>query len=1303
MTASGLTQVNGNSCDLLSNCIVISSRTSALFLGFLICAITVEGGPEPLLDAPLLFVKRHSYTGIHIYDTYYKWPPGGGGIYVLENPQAQREHWQIRPVIDETTPDTLGHGVYTHPELSWDAKRVLFCFKGKPNGNTSIYEIGLDGTGLRRISDPAPSCASYKGSQSGQHDVAPAYLPDGRIVFLSTRQSGLVPCNNTGVAILHVMNADGSDLHAISVNYVNEFDPAILPDGRILYGRWEYVDKNALTIQSLWTTNPDGTHETALFANNMVFPEAVLDARPVPGSELIVATLAKHNGVPRGSIAFIDPRLGKNNPAAITNLEHPENPIYDLGDSCEPWPLPENSVIFSGRPKGFTRNVIEMINRAGERRMILSDPEICLHSPMLVKPRPVPPVLADQTDRKASTGRFLVQDIYDGLDGVHRGEVKSLRVIEETSRVSGSNMGGSPYNQTFLVSAALAFSVKNYLGIVPVNEDGSAYFEAPSGRALYLQTLDGDGRLIQSMRTFVQAAPGTVRACVGCHEHKATSPSFHPAIVSSFSTPPRKLESESWGRGKMDYPTMIQPLLDKHCSSCHGGEKGIAGGIDLTGGWTEHFNISYENLVNRRESQLMAWWIAGIDCMNGTAHFSSQIMPPRAHGSGAASLANLLMEGHGGNIPNLTRTERDLLMAWIDSNGLYHGTWNSTEHGCAVKNWQSTKAALASEMNRAGCTRCHGAEGKPPVFEGDWFNLQRPELSRILRAPLQRGDDGFGLGLCRENPASSQPRIRLLVDGYAHAVKPVAEFPRNELRKWEPNGKAVVSFESTRDAAYQRMLGIIQAARQVALLSPRVDMPGAIVIKGEARCESPPVEKEPNSSTARWPQFRGVNASGVGEGTFPTYFGPESNIVWKVKVPAGHSSPCIWEDRLFLTGFAESKLEVMCLDRITGHEIWKRQLDPGEIERGSHLSHPATATPVTDGKGVYVYFASLGLLAYDLNGTELWRKPLPIPITQHGPGTSPVLAGGKLILACDQDTASHLLCVDAQSGDTLWRTERPGFKRGFATPLLFPEFNPNEVIVAGSLRLVSYSLLDGSEVWSASGLPNEMVSSPIAGDGLIFAAGWTHGSGVRVMPTFDALLKKDADANGRLTRNEAPTGPVKQHFVYLDADKDGELSKAEYEATASLLDKSQNAVFAVKPEGRGDITEGSVLWKQTRGMPYCPTPLFHDGKLYMVKNGGLLTCLDARTGEFFYQEERIGALGDYYSSPVAADGKICLISHAGTAVVIKAGPKLEVLARNELKEPVLSTPAIIADQIIIRTATHLYNFGVEKVEFTLAQ
>jgi hypothetical protein len=241
------------------------------------------------IDAPLLFLKRHSYQGIHIYDTFYKWPPGGGGIYIVENTHQAPSEWKERCIIGENTSHTLGKGVYTHPEVSWDAKKLLFCYKNKADGNTCIYEIGIDGNGLRKVSDPADAGNHFNGTtnRAGMHDISPSYLPDGRIVFLSTRAAGLVPCNNSGVTLLHVMNADGSDTHPISVNSENEFDPNVLPDGRIIFGRWEYIDKNALTVQSLWSVHPDGSNETAVFANNMTFPEACLDPRPVPGTNLI--------------------------------------------------------------------------------------------------------------------------------------------------------------------------------------------------------------------------------------------------------------------------------------------------------------------------------------------------------------------------------------------------------------------------------------------------------------------------------------------------------------------------------------------------------------------------------------------------------------------------------------------------------------------------------------------------------------------------------------------------------------------------------------------------------------------------------------------------------------------------------------------------------------------------------------------------------------------------------------------------------------------------------------------------------
>ncbi len=818
-----------------------------------------------MIDTPLLFVKRHSYQGIHIYDTYYQWHPGGG-IYVLQNPSDPPQKHIIRPVIDPTTKPTLGNGVYSDPELSWDAKKVLFCFKGTPKGNTSIYEIGIDGKGLKQLTKPE-LCVGACGRENSYHDVGPAYLPDGRIVFTSTRLNGLVPCNNTAVDILHVMNADGSDLHPISVNNVNEFDPSVLADGRILYGRWEYVDKTALTQQTLWTIYPDGSNETAIFANNLVVPEAFLDARPVPGAgHLIASSLTKHNSTPRGSVGYIDTRLSKNDPSAITNLDNPDNPTVDTGDSCEPWPISKDVLVASGRPNGAKRNVIEIKNRKGERITVLSDPDICLHSPILVKPRDIPPVLERQIDPEQNTGAFFVQDIYQGLKGVKRGEVKWLRVIEETSRASASkDVGANPYNQTFLLSAALAFSVKNYLGVVPVEPDGSAYFQVPSGRAIYIQALDENGTMIQSMRTFVQASPGITRSCIGCHEHKYTA-AVNTGNKQILKRKPAQLMPESWGSGFVDYPTMVQPILDKHCIECHGAKNGIAAGLDLTGGWTEHFSISYENLVSRRRTQVTADLIAGIDCMNGTARWSAQIFPPRSHGSGAAPLAKLLISGHKGRIKNLSRPERDLIMAWIDTNGLYHGSWDYTDNGCRIAAWAETKTALLNQMNSAGCMNCHNNKGNV-LFEHDWINLKDPHLSRILRAPLAKTANGYGLANCRDRKLDpNRRRIRMFyTGGYVHQVLPVENFKPATFTGPDRSGKPVVTFQSTQDKNYIAMLDIIQKGRQNALASPRVDMPGAKINPGLCRMIlpvpapeiSPPLNAIPQKDGAvqlTWPR-----------------------------------------------------------------------------------------------------------------------------------------------------------------------------------------------------------------------------------------------------------------------------------------------------------------------------------------------------------------------------------------------------------------------------------------------------------------
>jgi len=788
-----------------------------------------------LLDAPLLFVKRHAYMAPHIYDDYYMWRPGGG-IFVIANPAAPPAERKIRTIIDPDTPETLGQGVYREPELSWDATRIVFAFKGVKNGDTSLYEIGIDGRGLRRLTHPGRDCNAPRPARAyghGQHDVAPAYLPDGRIVFTSTRQRGRVPCFNSGVDTLHVMNADGSDLHPISVNNTNEFDPAVMPDGRILYGRWEYVNKTALYMQSLWTVRPDGTDETAFFANNLAKPTAVLDARPVPGTHLVVASFTPHNGQSVGAICMIDTRRDKNDLDAVTNFT-PEYPTkMDQGlkrGPCDPWPLSTDVVLIANNAKG--NGVIQIVHRDGRRELVHADEKLSCFSPMLVKPRKRPTIIPPMVDG-AAAGRFFLQDVYKGLTGVRRGEVKRLRVIEETTRVSDVPPGGRWWNEAFPVSWQGSYVVKNILGVVPVAADGSASFEAPPGRALYLQALDAHGRQIQSMRTFIQAVPGVTRSCVGCHENKLTTPHTVTRPLARRGAP-AKIADESWGSGFLDYPTMVQPVLDKHCVSCHGGAKGIAGGIDLTGGWTWAFNISYETLIKNT-------LVGFLNCHNG-AVFTARILPPRTHGSGVAPLAEVLVSGHKKRFPKLTAAERELILAWIDTNAGYRGTWDYTQYPTCRAILDAAKAAGAV-MARAACTRCH-THG----VGNDWINLRTPERSRILRAPLPTAGDGGGLAFCRDRPAR-RPWPVVTQRSQPPDVSRPARTPAPD-----PAGKTVISFATPADKHYQALLTIIRDARRAALARPRVDMPGADIIPGQCRHIVPVLAPEtapPITATAR--------------------------------------------------------------------------------------------------------------------------------------------------------------------------------------------------------------------------------------------------------------------------------------------------------------------------------------------------------------------------------------------------------------------------------------------------------------------
>ena len=427
-------------------------------------------------------------------------------------------------------------------------------------------------------------------------------------------------------------------------------------------------------------------------------------------------------------------------------------------------------------------------------------------------------------------------------------------------------------------------------------------------------------------------------------------------------------------------------------------------------------------------------------------------------------------------------------------------------------------------------------------------------------------------------------------------------------------------------------------------------------------------------------------------------FGPEKNVLWKVEVPHGHSSPCIWGDKLVLTGLDGGKLVTFCLNRADGRELWRAVAPADKIEGAHRIGSPASPTPCTDGERVYVYFGSFGVVAYDLEGREVWRRSLPAPVVEFGTSASPIIADGKVIILVDQDIGSYMTALDVKTGAEVWRVDRSEFRRGFSTPFVWRHDDIEELVVCGSLWVRGYDLKDGRQRWSVRGMARVSNASPVAADGVLLVSSWNVGGDeddrVEMEPHESFAAAHDADKDGLLTLAEFPAGKIKDRYSQIDADKDGKVTKAEYEVIRGMFASAVNQLFAIKPGGSGDITDTHVVWQVNKHLPYVSSPVVANGRVFTMKSGGLASAYDASSGSPIYQAERVEAAGDYYASAVAVDGRVYVASQRGTVVVLDAtSDKLNVLARNELKAPVFSSTAIVDGVIYLRTDKHLFAFG----------
>ena len=493
--------------------------------------------------------------------------------------------------VSQLAPDKKP-GSFWRPDLSFDAKRVLFCFKPHDAKSFGLYEMDLTTSRTRRLTN------------SDYDDIDPIYMPDGHILFTTTRGNSYVRCGPFIYSyILARCDADGGNIYLISNNSEPDFVPALLADGRVIYSRWEYTDKPLWRIQSLWTVNPDGTNVNVFWGNQSVWPDHVSQARPIPGSQKVMFCGVGHHDWWSGCVGIIDPTKGFNFPNGLTkvtrDLPWPEsgNGSVDPGESgnyhasgkftgyTSPYPLSNEDFLVSARGQG-RRFRLYLMDVDGNRELIYEGAHDVMNA-MPVRPRKKPPILPDRVawpgtgkNRKPQQpGYFYSSDVYQGTTGIPRGSAKYLRVFQQDHKTY-STWGKTYRHSGPTVSIIQEESVKRILGIAPVEKDGSVYFEVPSGRAVFFQLLDENFRCLQTMRSFTGLMPGETRGCLGCHEMQNVTPA-RPGRLG-FSRGPAKLTPAPWGTESIGYERFVQPVLDKYCGKCHQGKGKGRKKLDLT-------------------------------------------------------------------------------------------------------------------------------------------------------------------------------------------------------------------------------------------------------------------------------------------------------------------------------------------------------------------------------------------------------------------------------------------------------------------------------------------------------------------------------------------------------------------------------------------------------------------------------------------------------------------------------------------------------------------------------------------------
>ena len=769
----------------------------------------------------ILLVKRHALNISHVYVYHVEGYQEGGGLYVY-SPDSGK----LRCILDSS------EGMITTADLSYDGKEVVFAWKKgglklcnpvalledidrtKPDDNYQVYSINIDGTGLKQL------------TTGESNNLDPCWLPDGGVAFISDRKPAYAYCYVVTSPVVYRMDHDGQNQKRLSANYLMDFTPSVLNDGRIIYTRWEYVDRAACPIQSLWAINPDGTGLTGFYGNRVIAPGTFMDAQPVPGTNMVLATATNHNGPCRGGIVLIDPSKGANAKEALTNLT-PEVDIYKVGGQYgngfagpyeKPFPIDNNKYLVSSNGR------LQLRNFAGDRVTLLgTDRGLGYYSPQPIRKTKTPPLVTgtpmDHTAMLAHDGSVtgawatvVMRDVYNGLEPkIKRGEIKQIAVVQEIEKSTHSPQnnvcldGNGRRNiavfgfQFPLVSCGATYAPKRLWGFADVNEDGSAAFRVPAEVPIYFLALDAEGQAVQRMRSFTHLMPGEVQGCIGCH---ADRNSVAPGMVSG--TPTRatvqELTPPAWGPVGFRYDQVVQPVLDKYCIGCHN-ERNQPKDVDLTGDKTDFFSVSYDilarkgtqgqtNFLNhgspvgpagdkaRGQSPYTSW----IWSINGAGHNTLEI-EPRRWGSPASKLADIIRTGHpdkkGKPRVAVEDADRRRVYMWIDLNVPYYGTSSSSykKRLGSRRMYPYELDDVLKDVASRRCADCH----KKDVPRKYYTRMLKPENNSFLLAPLAKSAGGT-----------------------------------------QKCGQAV--FESTKDPDYKKIIEVFNPIREMLHDKPRADM-----------------------------------------------------------------------------------------------------------------------------------------------------------------------------------------------------------------------------------------------------------------------------------------------------------------------------------------------------------------------------------------------------------------------------------------------------------------------------------------------